>query len=80
MNNRDWIVKQNQLEKKFYFRNAAEAETFIMQLEKIASEENHRPEVEKEGKMVTVIVPVAGPDKYEEKDIRLANLINRIAN
>ncbi|NOY36214.1 MAG: 4a-hydroxytetrahydrobiopterin dehydratase [Chlorobi bacterium] len=81
MNNQDWNVRETELEKAFYFDTEANARKFLDQLRKLAKSEHHHPEVEKRsGNVVMVHIPVSGPERYEEEGIRLANLINRIAN
>lgn len=81
MDNKDWNVKERELEKDFYFKSQAEAKKFISQLKKLAKAEGHNPEVVSPDKnTVRVRIHVAGPEMYEEKDIRLANLINRLVN
>lgn len=80
MSNRDWKIGDKKLEKEFRFDHSSEAKRFIARIRKLAKTEQHRVKIDQpDGLIVRVSIPVQGPDMYEEKDVRLANLINRVS-
>jgi len=80
MSNRDWEIGDKVLEKEFRFDHSAEAKGFIARIRKLAKTEQHTAKIDQPDDLtVRVSIPVQGPDMYEEKDVRLANLINRVS-
>ncbi len=79
MNNTDWLVENNQLNKDFDFQSSKSALKFMDEVAKIAEREQHYPEIHfHSGKTVNVRIAIESGNTMNEKDIRLANLINRI--
>lgn len=79
MNNTDWLVENNQLNKDFDFQSSKSALKFMDEVAKIAEREQHYPKIHfHSGKTVNVRIAIESGNTMNEKDIRLANLINRI--
>jgi len=79
MNNSDWSIKGNFLNKDFGFPSSKSAMKFIDEVSKIAETEQNYPDIRfHSGKTVNVKIAIRSEAAIEEKDIRLANLINRI--
>jgi len=79
MNNTDWLVEDDHLNKDFDFHNSKSALKFMDEVAKISEEEKHYPEIHfHSGKIVNVRIAIESSNTMDEKDIRLANLINSI--
>lgn len=79
MNNIDWTVEENYLNKDFDFQNSKSAMKFMDEVAKVSDVEQHYPEIHfHSGKTVNVRIAIESETGMDEKDIRLANLINNI--
>jgi len=79
MDNRDWKIGEQETTKFFLFEDEESANEFIREVRKLARREDHivRFRHMKNGE-IRVKIPVAGPDTFTEKEVRLLNLINKL--
>ena len=79
MNNIDWTIEENYLNKDFDFQSSKSAMKFMDEVAKVSDVEQHYPEIHfHSGKTVNVRIAIESGTGMGEKDIRLANLINNI--
>ncbi|MEA1898915.1 MAG: 4a-hydroxytetrahydrobiopterin dehydratase [Bacteroidota bacterium] len=79
MNNIDWTIEGNFMNKDFDFQSSKSAISFMDEIAKIADVEQHHPEIHfHSGKTVNIRIRIESEKGISEKDIRLANLINNI--
>ncbi len=79
MNNIDWTIEENYLNKDFDFQSSKSAMKFMDEVAKVSDVEQHYPEIHfHSGKTVNVRIAIESETGMGEKDIRLANLINNI--
>ena len=79
MNNMDWNVQDDLLVKEFEFLNLKQATKFAEEIRIIAVQEEHHPGVEHiNGNIVKVTITPINGSVLASRDIRLANLINKI--
>jgi len=78
MNNMDWRIEELSMDKDFEFSNSKAAMKFVDEVSRISKEEQTFPEIHfYSGKIVNVKINKSQETSLDEKDIRLANLINR---
>ena len=79
MNNIDWTIEGKYLNKDFDFQSSKSAMKFMDEVAKVSDVEQHYPEIHfHSGKTVNVRIAIGSRAKMNDKDIRLANLINNI--
>ncbi len=80
MNNLDWQTEGNSMFKDFEFINSKSAMNFINQITKIVEEYKNSPEIHFHSKKyVSIKIISENPAEISEDNIRLANLLNRLA-
>jgi len=77
-NLKDWILKDNAIEKKFQFKNFPEALGFIVQLGVLAEKMNHHPELYNVYNKITIRLSTHDSNGVTKKDIDLAKSIEEI--
>ena len=79
MNNIDWTIENNFMNKDFDFQSSKAATVTISAVLIVSDVEQHYPEIHfHSGKTVNVRIAIESETGMSEKDIRLANLINNI--
>ena len=75
---KDWQFINNGLEKKFKFLDFTQALGFIVQVGVMAEKRNHHPELFNVYNKVTIRLTTHDADGVTDKDIELANAIEKI--
>ena len=79
MNNMDWAVENNFMNKDFEFSNSSKAMKFINDVALVARDNKQSPEIHFHSeRFVSVKISIQNESSISENEIRLANLINRI--
>lgn len=78
MNNSDWSIEDNYMKKEFIFPSSKAASKFMDRLGELFEQEQNFPFVNQKSKIVSIKISINSPVDMEEKNIRLANLINKI--
>lgn len=73
-----WDFKNNTISKDFKFKNFSEALAFIVQIGIIAEKQNHHPEISNVYNKVSLQLSTHDSDGVTEKDIKLAETIDKI--
>ncbi len=80
MDNRDWKISDNEATKFFSLGNDTAVDRFIREVHKLAQKEDHTIRLRRmKDSEVRVKVPVASPGNFSEAEVRLLNLINKLA-
>jgi 4a-hydroxytetrahydrobiopterin dehydratase len=75
-----WEEVRNRLTKKFEFGSFGEAISFVNEVAKIVEMENHHPSIKVDYIIVTISTYTHSTDEVGEKDIKLAEKINKLLN
>lgn len=79
MNNMDWVMEDNSLNKDFEFTNSSKAMKFIKDVSILAKDYKQDPDIHLHSeRFVSVAISIQNISSISENEIRLANLINRI--
>ena len=80
MDNRDWKINDNEATKFFSLGNDTAVDRFVREAHKLARQEDHPIRLRRmKDSEVRVKVPVAVPGIFSEAEVRLLNLINKLA-
>ena len=80
MNNLDWQIEGNSMFKDFEFTNSKSAMNFMNEITKIIEDYKNSPEIHFHSKKyVSIKIISENPTEISEDNIRLANLLNRLA-
>ena len=81
MDNRDWKIEKNIAEKIFFLPDEKVAENFIKKIRKLSRKEDHPIRLRRISNLeVRIRMPILVPGSYNEKEVRILNIINRLAN
>ena len=79
MNNMDWVMEENSLNKDFEFTNSSKAMKFVDDVSILAQEYKQNPDIHLHSeRFVSITISIQNKSSISESEIRLANLINRI--
>ncbi len=81
MDNRDWKIEKDEAEKIFFLPDEKAAEKFIKEIRKLSRKEDHKIRLRRiSNREVRIRMPFLVSGSYEEKEVRILNIINRLAN
>lgn len=73
-----WLEKNNELYKKFVFKDFREAFSFIKKIADLSQEMNHHPTWKNTGRVVEIWLSTHDSESITSKDEKLSELIDKI--